>query len=1052
MINEKLISKDLSLQSKSATIISDLSNTRSGTILPNTGILTNITTSKNIQIENELSSINTLVFTIQKNLLSAIEQQEELEKQAKQNQGNQSGVNIDNVFENVLMENKSLIDQVNESIKKFNKINTKSISSAQIDKINNIRVNFNIINLLIAHMQKVKILCIEDYINLMLNPYKYKFKKSYISEQPDTVKAISNGLLKIILLSLKSPEYVKTVQYKLTDSTNFTSVSSSQVETNCTEIVDNNTTVSTLVSQHNVASTLYKDTSTVNEKLDSSVYNKLVFNIQNIQLSIKDLNNKINEFQDNTLEEIVILGLGLLCDKIELQIKSIKEDFENNIANLNSEEINNIKLLLDDIANQKQELSDKINNLKQGDTSNVANNAKVKCDKKVVIDKSSIDISESSTEPDLLGKSSDMQEKAHCSYVNSEFFQHQLSANKININITKLVKFDNISSQIINITNYINKLQEEFINRINDKEYFVEKQNKSMKDDDYGILAHLSKSTNELERAVKQCKDLPILLQEYLFYCSENLTKQKKILRELIRHFNYPDEVLNLNNLLILQCSPEHYQFKARREDKKYTNNTSYEQATENKGIILELLHSKTVLEIETIINAIKNNTSEYFILDSQQVDNIKEVESKFNLLKEIQLDKIIDLIQIPENGSIEYREQLETLSDTIRKLINIKSQFKTLLLAELDDDTIQTFAQKLNMVTGRVTLKLGLFYDQDFSRFSLSPTQNEYIKELIHYIDLQWNIIKILLKDYQDFNPTNCNELLDLIHNPKITPNNRNRKYKTMCTNKKLSITDNKTLIHYKHKLMHYLLDNKESCIIENTLENIIFYYNLNSRPGDNLDQESIVKASYYRSQGIIVEKDKLYNQLLCDLNHIENQIHLISDLLADIIISNIKFESNEDTKSYEKLINSIYNSILDLNNTGKEILPIEAQYEIELLISKSIKKFTTISRISKSLLDLDNSIINQEDYAWLMHENQFRLNKLQQYRNSLELFTFPRINLLDFSQTNQEAIQESSVIQDSHNIHIVKPIVGEKRSRAKESKNMYRSCKNKDVKRLKY
>ena len=69
----------------------------------------------------------------------------------------------------------------------------------------------------------------------------------------------------------------------------------------------------------------------------------------------------------------------------------------------------------------------------------------------------------------------------------------KLCQNKIDMNVTQLIKFDNISSKIMHVINYIHKIQEEFINRLNDKEYCELKQKNNVKDNDYGILSHLSR-------------------------------------------------------------------------------------------------------------------------------------------------------------------------------------------------------------------------------------------------------------------------------------------------------------------------------------------------------------------------------------------------------------------------------------------------------------------------------------------------------------------------------------------------------------------------------
>ena len=1048
MVNEKLISKDLlSLSSTSANNI--VVSSTNDTHISEVTILQDIpftAQEKNYnQLKNNIITTNNLIFTIQKNLLSAIEQQEELEKQAKQNQGNQSGVNIDNVFENVLIENKSLIDQVNKNIEKFNKVSLVSFLAVQIININNIKrnvnLNANIINLLIAHMQKVKILCIEDYINLMLNPYKYKFKKSYISEQPDTVKAISNGLLKIILLSLKSPEYVKTVQYKLTDSTNFTSVSSSQVETNCTEIVDNNTTVSTLVSQHNVASTLYKDTSTVNEKLDSSVYNKLVFNIQNIQLSIKDLNNKINEFQDNTLEEIVILGLGLLCDKIELQIKSIKEDFENNIANLNSEEINNIKLMLDNTTQKKQELSNIISNIQQGENEN-STKKKLECDEENLTHFHSTKVLNSLCEYSK-------QAEPSCNYLFNNLFLNQLIANKININIKQLTKFEHIAVNIMFAIEHIHQLQKVFTKKINDKEYFEKSKLDSSKNSDYGTLSNLTKNIHDLSNFINSDNaNLPQTLKQYLYDCIESLDLNAKILREIIRHFNYQEYVLDMQKLLILKHSPQKFHFQNRKAE-TFLNTPSYEQITENKDIILDLLNNKTILEIEKTINVIKNNTGEYFTLCfTDDIKNLQENESKFNLLKEIQLDKIIDLVQIPEKGEKKYKDLFDDLVNVTTKIFTLKSQFKVLMLLKLNDNELQAEMVRLNTALGYITKflnKTDKQYFKDLSSLKLSPIQNEYINKFIHYIYYQWSALKILFRYYQDYNPEDCAYLLSIINDSDIP-----KKKKNLCniqgTDKNSLIAANPMLTNYQHKLMYYLLDKQLVSTIGNKLKEIIFYYELNENIEcsnkinlKNLDQKLIENIQFQRMSSINKEKDELYKKILNNLDILNNIISIMSDLLEDAIQSKTILTLDKNAKPYKDLILRIKKLIDVIRNSSIFILSSSKQHEIELLILENIQNFTTILRISNYLFN--GYSVNPEDYERLFNINRLRLDKLQKYK-SLEVFNCQTINLQE-----RISLLHDKQKKDCNEIRCIQieceQVIGKKRKR--ENNNEYELYKSK-------
>ena len=332
--------------------------------------------------------------------MNAFEKQEKISQLSQQEKQDQDVSN--SIINNAVIESENLIDQVRQNIEKINKVDTIQLGTTVFthkqstylkDIRRDINLNFNIINLLIAHIKKIKILCIEDYINLMLNPYKYTFnnkcrivkrnEKKFNDKKLKTMKSISNNLLITILLSLKSIEYKENVQYNdkgdegdekfnlVNNDSNQDISSYSQEATNFTQLLntnDSDTITDILISQSNYSSEFDQNMGVVHNKPNSNIYNTLIFSINNIQSSIRDLNKNItNRLKENALEEIIVLGFSLLFNTIKKQIEEISEEFNNNSNNFTSEEIKNITLLIKNTNYQSRVLSVRIDSLTQNE-------------------------------------------------------------------------------------------------------------------------------------------------------------------------------------------------------------------------------------------------------------------------------------------------------------------------------------------------------------------------------------------------------------------------------------------------------------------------------------------------------------------------------------------------------------------------------------------------------------------------------------------------------------------------------------------------------------
>ena len=124
-----------------------------------------------------------------------------------------------------------------------------------------------------------------------------------------------------------------------------------------------------------------------------------------------------------------------------------------------------------------------------------------------------------------------------------------------------------------------------------------------------------------------------------------------------------------------------------------------------------------------------------------------KKIASKFNLLKEIKFDQIIDLIILSSTknnryGDLLFKDLLFSLSYASTIILNIKSQFKTLILSKLNDQDMKTQMIKLNFLIGHVTKILNTTDKEDLDSI-LPLIQYEYITKLINYIDYQWKNIE---------------------------------------------------------------------------------------------------------------------------------------------------------------------------------------------------------------------------------------------------------------------------------------------------------------------